>query len=471
MKENKKHFLYRYSRYTKLIFLLSDIILVNSAFIISFYIRYGDLNRLYTNESQTVFLLANIVWLTLVFYIDEYKFIRIEHVEKILAKSIKIVFLHLVLIFTIISVLNYDNVSRLRMLYFYGLFFIGIFFFRIFAIQILKYIRKKGYNFRNVIIVGAGKVGQEICSILRSDLSYGYRVLGFFDDEHPKYLESAGVLGAVTEVKMFLILNPVHEVYMALPDYDSEVIGDITNYCEGNLIRVKFIPDFRKYTKTKKVQIDFYDNIPVISLRKEPLEIPLNRIIKKIFDVFFSLIVIIFIFTWLFPILMILVTLSSKGPIFFKQQRSGENNRMFYCLKFRTMKVNSLSDELQATKNDNRITKIGRFLRRTNLDELPQFFNVLLGDMSIVGPRPHMLKHTKEYSELINTFLVRHLIRPGITGWAQVNGFRGETINIEQMKKRVEYDIWYIENWAFLLDLKIIFNTIIKMFKGDEKAV
>jgi putative colanic acid biosynthesis UDP-glucose lipid carrier transferase len=206
-------------------------------------------------------------------------------------------------------------------------------------------------------------------------------------------------------------------------------------------------------------------------MRHEPLESTLNRAIKRSFDLVFSLLVIVLIFPWLFPVLMLIVKCTSRGPVFFKQERSGENNRTFWCYKFRTMRVNNLSDELQATKNDVRITPIGKFLRRSNLDELPQFFNVLAGDMSVVGPRPHMLKHTKDYSALINSFLVRHLVRPGITGWAQVCGFRGETINIEQMEKRVEYDIWYIENWSFLLDLKIVYLTVRNMLNGNKNAV
>jgi putative colanic acid biosysnthesis UDP-glucose lipid carrier transferase len=253
--------------------------------------------------------------------------------------------------------------------------------------------------------------------------------------------------------------------------FDAEYVQELIRYCESNLIRVKFVPDFSNFTKSRKVQIDFYENIPVISLRREPLESIFNPILKRAFDIVFSLLVIVLIFPWLFPVLIMLVKTSSKGAVFFKQKRSGENNQTFWCYKFRTMRVNSGADEQQATRDDKRVTYVGKFLRKTNLDELPQFFNVLRGDMSVVGPRPHMLKHTKEYSELINAYLVRHLIRPGITGWAQVNGYRGETSDIKQMKKRVEYDTWYIENWSFLLDLRIIYKTVANIFNGNENAM
>ena len=208
----------------------------------------------------------------------------------------------------------------------------------------------------------------------------------------------------------------------------------------------------------------------MISMRNEPLEDLGNRIRKRLFDVVVSSLVAIFILSWLVPIIGILILLESRGPIFFIQERSGKDNKPFPCLKFRSMRVNKQSNEKQATKNDMRVTKIGKFLRRTSLDEFPQFLNVLKGDMSIVGPRPHMLKHTDEYSKLIGKYMVRQFLKPGITGWAQVNGYRGETLELKQMQKRVEHDLWYIENWSFFLDLKIMVLTVFNTLKGDDNA-
>jgi putative colanic acid biosysnthesis UDP-glucose lipid carrier transferase len=261
-------------------------------------------------------------------------------------------------------------------------------------------------------------------------------------------------------------------MYVALHIDKIETINQMTQLCERYMVRIRYIPDFQLYTKTNRVQVSFYGNgnVPVLMLRKEPLETNLNRIIKHVFDFCFSLVVIIFVFSWLFPILFILIKFNSPGPIFFKQKRSGRDNESFYCYKFRTMYVNDKADALQATKNDARITKVGSFLRRTSMDELPQFLNVLMGNMSVVGPRPHMLSHTEQYSELISNFLVRHYAKPGITGWAQIHGFRGETKELCDMEARVEHDIWYIENWSFLLDLKIIWKTILNMFHGEKNA-
>jgi exopolysaccharide biosynthesis polyprenyl glycosylphosphotransferase len=205
-------------------------------------------------------------------------------------------------------------------------------------------------------------------------------------------------------------------------------------------------------------------------VRAEPLENLLNRAIKRCFDIVFSVFIILFVFSWLFPILAILIKLESRGPVFFTQVRSGHNNNPFKCYKFRSMYVNGDADKRQATRNDSRVTKIGAFIRRTSLDELPQFFNVLIGNMSVVGPRPHMLNHTQEYSELIDMFMVRHFLKPGITGQAQVKGFRGETKTVEDMNQRVEADLWYLENWSFLLDLKIIFLTVRNSLVGEENA-
>ncbi len=196
-----------------------------------------------------------------------------------------------------------------------------------------------------------------------------------------------------------------------------------------------------------------------------PQQIPLDdltlRLKKRAFDVVFSSAVILFIFSWLLPLLSIIIKLNSKGPVFFVQQRTGINNKTFNCIKFRTMKVNHEADTKQAVKNDNRITSIGNFLRKYNIDELPQFFNVLVGNMSVVGPRPHMLKHTEQYSALIEYYKVRHFVKPGITGWAQVNGYRGLTDELWKMQKRVEYDMEYLESWNFLWDIKIIVMTLI----------
>ena len=207
-----------------------------------------------------------------------------------------------------------------------------------------------------------------------------------------------------------------------------------------------------------------------MTLRSEPLENIVNRFIKRLFDIGFSALMFLFVLWWFIPLVALIIKITSKGSIFFIQERSGIKNKSFRVIKFRTMYINSDAHYKQASRHDQRITPIGKLLRRSNLDEMPQFINVFFGQMSVIGPRPHMLKHTEEYSKIIDKFMVRHLVKPGITGWAQVNGYRGETKDVMEMEGRVRADVWYIENWSFGLDVKIIIMTIINMIRGEENA-
>ncbi|WP_369753144.1 undecaprenyl-phosphate glucose phosphotransferase [Flavobacterium sp. WC2409] len=462
---------YRFSRYFKLGFLIWDVLLMNLAIVLSFLLRYDSLDRIDIKEVRTISLLSNLFWIGLLLYNDSYRIVRVERIENILIRMIKMVVIHSALIAGFVLVLKYSEVSRLRIFYFYVVFFMLLFVSRVIFMKLLKYIRAEGYNFKNVIIIGANDTGERIRRILSKDLTYGYRVLGFFDDRvDPFAFISAPILGDFNAIKEYLLKEKVDEMYIALHIDNIKIINELTALCERHMVRIKFLPDFQLYTKSRKVEISFYENTPVLMLRKEPLELTFNLLLKKGFDLVFSFLVIVLIFPWLFPIIVFLIKLDSPGPAFFKQERSGRENESFLCWKFRTMKVNASSDHQQATKGDSRVTKIGAFMRKTNIDELPQFFNVFWGTMSVVGPRPHMLKHTQQYSELINNYLVRHYAKPGITGWAQVNGYRGETKELIDMKDRVDHDIWYIENWSLLLDLKIIYLTVFNVFKGEEKA-
>jgi putative colanic acid biosynthesis UDP-glucose lipid carrier transferase len=238
---------------------------------------------------------------------------------------------------------------------------------------------------------------------------------------------------------------------------------------ENELIRFKVVPNL-SYFFSKPVIVDYIRDLPILSPRSEPLEDVGNRLKKRILDVVVSFLVVVFILSWMIPIIGLLIFIESRGPIFFSQKRTGKNNQVFNCLKFRSMKVNKDSDSKQATKNDARVTRIGKILRKTSLDEFPQFINVLKGEMSLVGPRPHMVKHTTDYSQIVDQYMVRHFLKPGITGWAQINGFRGEITDAKQIKMRVVNDLWYLENWNIWLDIRILFLTVYSVFKGDKNA-
>ncbi|HEY1194555.1 undecaprenyl-phosphate glucose phosphotransferase [Flavobacterium sp.] len=461
---------YRISRYFKLLFVVVDIVLLNLSTVLSAFSRFGSLDKLLSKEERTISLLAILIWVALLLQNDSNRSIRVEPIENILWRTIKKIVIHAAVVSIFVVYLKYDDISRLRMVYFYLIFFGILMISRVLSMKLLKYIRTQGYNFKTFIIVGANETGERIRKVLAKDLTYGYRFLGFFDKVENVTVDPALIGGQFENIEKFVIEKQIDEMYVALHIENIEMINELIRICEQNMVRIKFIPDFEQYTKASKVEVSFYENIPVLMFRTEPLEYASNRVIKKFFDILFSSIVILFIFPWLFPIIMIVIKLESPGPVFFKQERSGRDNETFMCLKFRSMYVNGLAHNKQAEKGDSRITKFGAFIRKTSIDELPQFFNVFMGDMSVVGPRPHMVNLAKEYSDLINNYLVRQYAKPGITGWAQVNGFRGETKVLSDMENRVEYDIWYIENWSFLLDIRIIVKTIINVFKGEENA-
>jgi putative colanic acid biosynthesis UDP-glucose lipid carrier transferase len=296
------------------------------------------------------------------------------------------------------------------------------------------------------------------------------QLLGFTEDEeNVTELSRHPILSNIgNTIQMAKELN-VEEIFSTITPEQNKYIYKLMSSAEKECIRFKIVPDFSLFIN-KPVYIDYIRDMPILSLRSEPLDDVGNRIKKRILDICVSFLVVVFILSWLIPILGLLIYFESKGPIFFSQLRSGKNNKSFRCYKFRSMRVNNESDERQATKNDNRITKIGRLIRKTSIDEFPQFINVLKGEMSLVGPRPHMVKHTSDYSKIVDKFMIRQFLKPGITGWAQINGFRGEITDPEQIKMRVNNDLWYLENWNIWLDVRIIFLTVYKVAKGDEKA-
>ncbi|WP_374173730.1 undecaprenyl-phosphate glucose phosphotransferase [Flavobacterium tructae] len=462
---------YRFSRYFKLLFVCVDVVLLNLATVLSALTRFGSLDKLLLKEERTVSLLAILIWVALLFQNDSNRSVRVEPIESILVRTVKKLVIHAALISIFVVYLKYNDISRLRLLSFYLIFFGLLMISRYLSMKLLKYIRSRGYNFKTFIIVGANESGERMRKILAKDLTYGYKFLGFFDEKRDSsIIDPANILGDFSTIHKFVVERKVDEMYVALHIDQIEVINKLTQICEQNMVRIKFIPDFQQYTKSSKVEVTFYENTPVLMFRTEPLEFAVNRLIKKVFDVVFSLSVILLVFPWLFPVIMLIIKIESPGPVFFKQERSGRDNRSFMCYKFRSMRVNRLAHKKQAEKGDSRVTKFGSFIRKTSIDELPQFFNVFLGDMSVVGPRPHMVNLAKEYSDLINNYLVRQYAKPGITGWAQVNGYRGETKELVDMENRVEYDIWYIENWSLMLDVKIIIKTIINIVKGEENA-
>ncbi len=390
-------------------------------------------------------------------------------IEGIMSKVFRTVFLFS-LILVVAFVLSHIKFSVKFFALFFTLLYVVVFLWRYAARNFYRYWRHLPKNCSKVIILGAGQVAAKVYDELLKSRFQGYDVLGIYDDiESSDYKVDANLVkGGLHDAMEMIRSGRVNEVISALPASDDQKSLEILKEAERYFVKSLIVPDFQRYIK-KGVSLVDVANIPMVLFRDEPLEEPWNSFGKRVFDIVFSLAVLIML-SPVYVIIAIAVKLSSPGPVFFKQKRTGKNGKDFYCLKFRTMKVNAEADKLQATKGDSRITKVGAVLRKTNLDEMPQFVNVLLGDMSVVGPRPHMVSQTEEYSKLIDEYMVRHLAKPGITGWAQVDGFRGETSDISQMVGRVQHDVWYIENWSFWFDIRIIFQTVFNMIKGDKAA-
>lgn len=346
----------------------------------------------------------------------------------------------------------------------------------IIAHVIIRYIiicvRKSGRNRLRVVMVGSDENLVTIYHEMKVGYGiHGYAILGFFTDKyHEQVPEGEKVLGGVDDVLPYLRTHEVDEIYCAInPSSNKPLVDSIIQEAENSFIQFWFVPNMNGYPR-RRMKYEEFGSVNVIYLREEPMNNPVMKLFKRSEDILISGLFLITLYPVIWLFVAIGIKLSSPGPILFRQNRTGYNGKSFKCLKFRSMKVNADSDKVQATEHDPRKTKFGDFLRRTSIDELPQFINVFKGDMSLVGPRPHMEFHTEMYSRLISEYMVRHLVKPGITGWAQVNGCRGETKTVEQMKERVEHDIWYIEHWSPMLDVKIVFMTVCQILGGDKQA-
>jgi putative colanic acid biosysnthesis UDP-glucose lipid carrier transferase len=362
---------------------------------------------------------------------------------------------------------GYRNYNQLLVL------FSGIAGFILFIDRIFILVFKNGYykfqkNKSKIGIIGFNTTGINLAETFENDFM-AYHFEGILDESSPFFFEKKEArLARIAELIQDSRSKNISELYLCESPELLTDIGEIFSLAEKNCIKLKFIPHIDLPVDEKIIGQRFEDQM-MFTRWNQPLEKLPNRIIKRLFDIFFSLFVIIFILSWLYPIIGLLIKWQSPGPILFKQKRSGMNNEVFTCLKFRSMRINSESDRKMATFQDPRITRIGAFIRKTSIDELPQFFNVLLGEMTIVGPRPHMVAHTKQFNQVVDNFMVRHFIKPGITGLAQISGLRGE-ITLNEWQDRINFDLEYLEKWSIFLDIKICFITLASVFKGDDNA-
>jgi len=361
------------------------------------------------------------------------------------------------------------EISRLFVITTMGSFGIGLLINRFIYLGIHTYFRNSDYFVKRVIILGYNETAKKLAKYFEED-GVNTQLIGYIEnDENVQELSHYPVLSNVDDTIQIAKKLNVQEIFSTITPEQNKEIYSLMHQSEKECIRFKIVPNLSIFI-TREVHIEYFGELPILSLRRDPLEDVGNRIKKRSLDIVVSFLAIVFVLSWLMPLLGLTIFIESGFPIFFKQLRTGKNKKPFYCWKFRSMKANNEANLKQATPNDNRITRVGKFLRKSSLDEFPQFINVFKGEMSLIGPRPHMIKHTSDYSKVVDDYMVRQFIKPGITGWAQINGYRGEITNPEQIKMRVDKDLWYLENWTLWLDIQILFLTVYYLFKGDKKA-
>jgi putative colanic acid biosynthesis UDP-glucose lipid carrier transferase len=449
----------KFSKFIPFLALAGDLFLLNG-FFIGGYIYFSN-KPAFAPENLLFFIYLNVAWLCISLVFGAGAFDRHISKIKILTTSIQvIVFFFFAFLMYFQLVKNYNYISRDEIKYIFPMYFAGLLVWKYFLYFSFATYRKKGYNFRNVAMLGITEPALKLQEFISDNIWYGYRFSGFITIENETHDR---VLGGFNEMEEILRNNHIDEIFISLEKLSShnrEILARILN--DSN-IKVRLIPDFKTFSFKMVERLDFGD-IPVLALHPGPLSLTGNYLIKRCFDIVFSLLVIVSILSWLIPLFVIIDLLTDRGGAFFVQKRTSINGRNFSIIKFRSMVHNERADTDQAVDGDQRITAFGRFIRNTSIDELPQFINVFLGHMSVVGPRPHMLKHTEEYANLVKSYVARHAIKPGITGLAQVKGFRGEIKTVQDIARRVEYDLFYIRNWSPGLDMYIIWQTILLLF-------
>lgn len=424
-----------------------------------FYVLTGD-----TYATPALIFCCNFFWIISILSINFYSLKRTIKFETHLIKFIQY---YLIFCLTYLSILSLE---RQDFLPFYHISLLGVLLLLLLIYRKLFFFIRLTYKLETgkitkVVLVGKDGNFENILKAFEKD-NLRLSLLGYFQNGEDY---TSNHLGAIKDIFTYIESQPVDEIYCAVSQLSEFDLKKIIEFADNNFIKIKLIPDY-KNNFGRAMEVENFNSIPIINFRKSPLDNDIAKFGKRFFDLIFSTLVISLILTWLIPLLFILNLFGSRGPVLFKQLRHGYNKKPFWCYKFRSMKMNEEANLKMCTKNDPRITKIGKFLRNSSIDELPQFINVFLGHMSVVGPRPHMKLHTFLFQKNVNRYLLRHLIKPGITGLAQVKGYRGEIVHPADIINRTRLDIFYLEKWSPLLDLKIIYETVHNALKGERKA-
>lgn len=436
--------------------ILIDLVLINT--IIYFIFEQENFNF-------SFLAYISLFWLSISYYTKFYNVYRYTHVSRLVTLLLSQFFIFSLAYLSYFSLFKEGEIVNKQFLVFL-LIFCFITFFKFLIFYFLKKYRSEGKNYRNIVLFGEIGSAKILEDLFHNKNDLGYRFYGFFSD---KVYKSKYYLGCLDKGFEYILENSIDEVYCDSAKFSISELIEITKFTKINKLELRLLPE-NKAIYSKGFILEYFGTIPVLKPKSLPFEKVETHVVKRFFDVSFSLIVCFLVLSWLLPLLWVFIKLDSKGSFFFKQKRDGLNGKQFYCYKLRSMKTNINADVVSASINDKRITKVGAFIRKTSLDELPQFFNVLFGDMSIVGPRPHINIQTKKYTKEVENYLIRNSIKPGITGLAQISGYRGEVIKKTDIENRVKLDIFYIENWSFFLDIKIIVKTFFNFFIKEEKA-
>ncbi|MHC1708683.1 MAG: exopolysaccharide biosynthesis polyprenyl glycosylphosphotransferase [Bacteroidales bacterium] len=455
----------RYSKYIPVLSIIGDFILLNALFVAG-YLVVMDNPMKYSTTHLAFYAYLNLVWFILIFVFGANKIDRNTQRKSLVFANLKMVVFFFLLFLLYFQVTSLEYFPRDSIKFLFPLYLVTLIFWKFLLYYAFYFYRKFGFNYSNVIILGLTPRTLELANYFTHDNWHGYRLMGFFDEN--RTYRSYNIL-PYQRLGEYIRDHEIHEVYISWTRLPREVIPMVTDIISEHPLKVNIVPDLGKFSFKSSELVD-YGITPVLQIHPGPLSYWYNRWLKRVFDIILSLIVIIGFLSWFSLILLIIDLISSREGIFFRQKRTKIDGKVFTCLKYRSMRRNKDADEKQATQDDARITPLGRFLRKLSLDELPQFFNVLAGQMSVIGPRPHMLRHTEIYSKMVKRFMLRHSIKPGITGLAQVNGYRGEIRNRTDIRKRVENDFHYIENWSFSLDMKILFLTFWVLIRGQKQA-
>lgn len=444
--------------------LIGDFVLLNLLYVAGFCLYLGG-DECLMPRYLLFYAYLNLSWLILVLSFGAHRINRNTRKKTILFTYIRIIvfFFFFFLMYFQLTPLSYFPRDYIG--YLFVAFFALLVFWKILLYYLFLMYRKWGFNFRNVAILGYTKNTARLANYFTTNKWHGYRFLGYFDNDH----RGERILGRYTDLKKYIETRQVDELYIAIDHVSATSLPSINEVISEYPVKVRIVPDLGNFT-FKSAELISYGTLPVLKIHNGPLGYWYNRLIKRIFDLLLSVVVIAAVLSWMIPLLWIASLFGSREGIFFTQKRTRIDGRTFTCIKFRSMKKNAEADHLQAAPGDCRVTPVGRFLRKFSLDELPQFFNVFMGQMSTVGPRPHMLKHTEEYRRMVKRFMVRHTIKPGITGLAQVNGYRGEIKNREDIANRVKFDVNYLENWSLNLDIKIMLITAWLILRGKLLA-